>query len=295
MKITPIVFSLLSILGFSLISQASPVDQTIFESDYFEGRVNGDVKQDNLLASLRYKLNIEDDLKLWIPRVEVSLNGKLVGVINGTGSPFAAGLVQIAQMDKSNLYPEIIFSSFTGGAHCCNEVIVMTSDKDKWFIVELDYFDGGSHEAKDIDNDGVYEYVNRDNRFLYRFSSYADSWAPSQIWQLKGSKFVDVTHEERFKFVHKNNLNEMDTRLSDYLNDPDINGFLAAYVANKALIGEFEEGWNFMLEKYYKDSEWSWDECLEYDNERNCLVEVKYKSYPDALRDFLARNGYLKK
>ncbi len=56
MKITPIVFSLLSILVFSLTSQASPVDQTIFKSDHFEGKVNGEVRKGNLSASLSYRL-----------------------------------------------------------------------------------------------------------------------------------------------------------------------------------------------------------------------------------------------
>jgi hypothetical protein len=199
-------------------------------------------------------------------------------------------------MDNTNQYPEVIFSSFTGGAHCCNEVVVLTSDSQgKWFPVELAYFDGDSHEAQDINSDRIYEYVDRDNRFLYRFTSYAGSFAPTQIWQLKGSKFVDVTHEPRFSFIHRRNLNEMSKMFSEDWQDIDPNGFLAAYVANKALVGEFQEGWNIMLKRYDKNSDWGLSDCKQYDEKSNCLQEVKYKSYPDALRAFLIESGYIKK
>ncbi|MEL6854974.1 MAG: hypothetical protein AAFO83_07665 [Cyanobacteria bacterium J06607_13] len=63
---------------------------------------------------------------------------------------------------------------------------------------------------------------------------------------------------------------------------------MADYVANKAMLGEFEEAWAFMLENYDSQSDWE----LEIRDEMGQVVGY-YSDYPTALRAFLKERGYL--
>jgi len=68
-----------------------------------------------------------------------------------------------------------------------------------------------------------------------------------------------------------------------------VNGILAGYVAQKALLGEYEEGWKFMLANYDRTSEWG---LAIYQENREI---GKYPNFPTALRAFLIQQGYLDK
>lgn len=77
--------------------------------------------------------------------------------------------------------------------------------------------------------------------------------------------------------------------------DSEVNGFLAAYVANKALIGELADGWKRMLKYYDKKSDWGLTDCPQgYDDQGKCIgKEIHYQSFPQALRAFLVETGYI--
>ena len=175
---------------------APPSSAQIFKIDS-DNKTGGQVAKNELIATINYEKAPNSDNNSVIPKVQVKLRDKLVGNLQGTETPVLSALVQIAELDLSNPYPEVLLSSFSGGAHCCNEVIVLTSDKTgkTWRKVKLGFFDGDSNGAEDIYKDGHYEYVTYDNRFLYYFSSYAGSFAPTQIWQLNGNKFIDVSRQ----------------------------------------------------------------------------------------------------
>jgi hypothetical protein len=66
-----------------------------------------------------------------------------------------------------------------------------------------------------------------------------------------------------------------------------VNGILAGYVAQKILLGEYEDGWKFMLANYDRSD----DSGL--DISRNNEVVGKYRDFPTALRAFLIEQGYL--
>lgn len=107
---------------------------------------------------------------------------------------------------------------------------------------------------------------------------------------------IDVTHQPEFKKLHRENLNSLSDWFEETERDPEKNGFLAAYVANKALVGEFGEGWQRMMKHYDRESDWGLTRCeAGYDDGGNCQApEVSYKNYPQALRAFLIETGYIK-
>lgn len=231
------------------------------------------------------------------PVVTVQVSGKTVFRALRPDLPGMETLLEIAEMDASNPYPEVIISHYTGGAHCCNKVEVISSDStgNQWRSLDLGTFDGGPHPLADVDGDGRSEFVDVDNRFLYQFSSYAGSAPPVQVWQLNNGKFVDVSQQPQFRRLHEEQAEQMLKALQETPpRSPDSNGLLAGYAATQAILGQFPEAWK-LVESRYEPSEWGLEECLgAYDDQGRCKgQEVRYKNFPEALRAFLQRNGYL--
>jgi len=74
--------------------------------------------------------------------------------------------VQFAELDRGNRYPEILFSTFSGGAHCCFETMVLTHNGKKWVSAPERGADGAAPEAQDIDGDGLAEVMEPGGAFL---------------------------------------------------------------------------------------------------------------------------------
>ena len=121
-----------------------------------------EVRSGLVTVRLKYHKAADGDA-LRVPVLEVEVEGKQVARIEdgGNGSDWPPALAQIAEMDGSNPYPEIVFSTFTGGAHCCNDVRIVTSSKDgaKWSTVDAGSYDGFIKGVEDADFDGVFEIV----------------------------------------------------------------------------------------------------------------------------------------
>ena len=168
-----------------------------------------DVRSGLVTVRLKYH-KAADGGALRVPVLEVEVEGKQVARIEdgGNGSDWPPALAQIAEMDASNPYPEIVFSTFTGGAHCCNDVRIVTCSKDgaKWSTVDAGSYDGFIKGVEDADFDGVFEIVRTDNAFLYAFSSYAGSFGPQQVRKLKTGKLVEATFEKGFVYLHRERL-----------------------------------------------------------------------------------------
>lgn len=232
-----------------------------------------------------------------VPTLTVSGGGATIQT-TGAISIFPYSLVQIVEMDLSNDLPEVLFSSFTGGAHCCDAVKILTHNPQTstWEMVDAGYFDGGLNGVADPDQSGVYEYVTNDNRFLYKYSSYAGSFPPIQVWQLDGSVLRNVSQEPRFFPLHRARLQEMWRAIqSASQNGYEVNGVLAGYVATKMILGETIPAWELMLKRHDKNYAWGFEECHgTYNDWGECVGEwVTYYSFPEALRAFLMETGYL--
>jgi len=209
------------------------------------------------------------------------------------GDSAAAPLVsaQIAELDASNPYPEVVVSFFTGGAHCCSATSVVTSNADgsKWTTVDVGEFDGGPMIAVDLDSNGTYEFEIRDNAFFYAFGCYACSEAPLQVLALENGKIRDASTDPRFLPSHAAWLKSMIAGVPK----EDVNGFLAGYVAEKIRLGEGKEAWDLMLKYYDHTSDWGLDICRrEPDENGDCPGGTVKATFPEALERMLNENGY---
>src|SRR4051794_19500896 len=91
--------------------------------------------------------------------------------------------------------PEVIYSAYTGGAHCCSiaQVYALNAAANGYDTSARDFFDPG-FDVKDVDGDGKREFVTRDAVFAYRFTAYAFSGFPVQLLHWSAGTFTDVTN-----------------------------------------------------------------------------------------------------
>ena len=121
---------------------------------------------------------------------QIFYNGVLE--INSSDFTTTIGSVSLKDLD-GNAKPEVIINTFSGGAHCCTALNIYSWDGNKFIKLETGFMDGEGGTFQDLDGDGKLEFITSDNSFLYRFSSYAASFPPSQIYALRNGKLEDVT------------------------------------------------------------------------------------------------------
>lgn len=282
------------------IPEAAKPKGIIREGDEKLSRTRWELSEGPLSLTVTLKKGGPPDALLYMqPVVTLSVDGKQVIQSEGSESfpdnPVFA--VQIAEMDPSNPYAEVVFSTYTGGAHCCSDMRVLTSSKDgkTWREIEAGLFDDGFNdgllEARDLDRDGRYEFAMYDNAFLYSFGSYAGSNAPLQVLQLEDGEIVDASDEPAFRDHHVDSLKDM----IEWANEaPERNGFLAGYVGQKIRLGEGADAWKLMLKHYDRKSDWGLDWCkAKRDESGECPKgQTEKLTYPQALERLLREAGY---
>ncbi len=196
------------------------------------------------------------------------------------------GEIFLADLDNNGT-DEVIVKVFSGGAHCCTNHLIYTWKNNQFTKTQTGELDGNGGYFKDIEQDKKYEFITYDNSFLYQFSSYAGSFAPSLIFKFEQGNFIEVTRN--YPKILRTNLQKMYEALRQRQSENgEINGILAGYVAQKILLGESEEGWEFMLANYDQSSDWGLDI---YDRQGNRIG--KHPNFPAALKMFLRNLGYV--
>lgn len=204
--------------------------------------------------------------------------------------------VVIVELDPKNSSPEIMFRAYTGGAHCCSLPVFVSEDGSGiWKISPYPMIDGDLLPfLEDIDGDGAGEIITIDQTFLYAFDSYAASYSPMRVEQLRNGRFKDITRSKTGRTRLKAQLDEMEV---DADNNPDLwrsNGYLSAWVALKSFLGEGKSAWKKMLLLYDRQSDFGTYECADktlkaFDCPSEKLVMIPF---PDALEAHLKARRY---
>jgi hypothetical protein len=236
------------------------------------------------------------------PRVTVFVPGKAPVTLDGdrAGLSFPSRIT-VGRWDKAGaLY--VMLESYTGGAHCCDHVQVAVPDGAAMRVVDLGAYDGERIERmpSDLDGDGIVDFAFRDDRFLYAFSSYADSYAPPLVLNVVDGKAVDVSARPGFRKLFEGELAR--TRKACLASGKRAwEGSCPAFAAASARVGRFDEAWGQMIARRGEvagDGEWLPKGCtVKMDEEGMCPEgsEIVYKSYAEALRAFLVRTGYIER
>jgi hypothetical protein len=107
--------------------------------------------------------------------------------------------------------------------------------------VEHDWGNDG-YRAVDIDGDGTLEFQIGDDRFAYVFTDFADSYFPLQIWNLQDGRLVQTTRS--FAGAIRADARTLKAAYIRSRRVGDVRGVLAAYVADEALLGNIDDGWD---------------------------------------------------
>lgn len=230
------------------------------------------------------------------PRIMATKDDQLAfsSVMSSVSTSDGKSTARAVNLDPNSDVPEIVFSAYWGGAHCCTVTEIFSEVDGYWVRIEASTLDAGGYTFRDLDGDGSIELIRLDNSFLYAFAPYVYSWAPTVIEQLRDGQLSVESHDPAFATYYRRELAGMEHLAR---NEPSLwnsNGFLAAWVATKALLGEFEDAWPRMMASYDRGSDWPLEICSQAMSFSECPEASKVKTtFPLALKAHLQEYGYL--
>ncbi|SDB36104.1 hypothetical protein [Bauldia litoralis] len=274
---------------------AQPVDPEYPTTEFADGSDTASVTVGSLTATIVMERRPRIDPDFDSPVLTVTVDGapvlEIVGV--AAGFDFPATEASIAEIDPENDGPEILFTSYSGGAHCCTQTIVAAEADGRWVAVPIGEFDGDGGYLRDANGDGVAEIVTYDNRFLYEFDCYACSAAPLLIVTVRGGKAYDASADQRYLANHREWLEQLEEGI-----EPDEQwkspGFLAGWVAAKIRAGEGDDAWKQLSDNWNFAADRGEEVCLVDKAIDDCpKLSRATLTFPERLKLFLERTHYL--
>ncbi|MFT9417507.1 thylakoid lumen protein [Acetobacter sp.] len=223
-----------------------------------------------------------------------------------TGDNGALDTLNLAlyQMEAGDGPPQLLLFGYTGGAHCCTVSTLVGADRTgAWHVSALPPQDGdGASGVVDIKQDDGRQLIFQDERFNYRFESSVWSVRPIVIYEYTQGQLRNVTTQPAYRsFLRAYFRHDF---VSDNISAFDhgaVNGFLAAYVANSANLGQLQAGWQFMLRHYNRKTDNTGVVWCALDKsvwspagQEDCPAPyVRTVPYPQQLALFLLQTGYI--
>ena len=219
----------------------------------------------NVKAELSYqKANTEftqfNDLRLKVTRAGKALlsqplpdsegNWPLVALDTDWGKENAQAAFQVRDLDADR-EPEVLIDLFTGGAHCCTySLIYRYNPRTQTYSSDRYEWGNSGYRLQDLDKNGIPEFQGRNDAFAYAFGSYAGSGYPLQIWQYRQGKMLDVTRQYP-KLVYNDAYFWWQTFQQNRNDGVEYGkGPLSAYLADKYLLGQGQDGWQKVQQAY---------------------------------------------
>lgn len=228
--------------------------------------------------------------------------GSLMAEDSGGLMDLHLSLYQLAPNGQKNALPQVVVSGYTGGAHCCQAAaIVEAAPQGQWRVLSLPAQNGGGEPiVQDIARDGTRQLVYTDERFDYAFASHAGSAMPVVLYQYQDGQLQNVTAQPRFAAYLRNQLAQ-DSAQWRKTGVTEVNGYLAAYVATSANIGELNAGWRYMMARYDTHSDFAETWCAldkaawpQNKDGASCPKQfVKTVPFPQTLAQSLVQWGYI--
>ncbi|RYY44135.1 MAG: hypothetical protein EOP59_06690 [Sphingomonadales bacterium] len=149
--------------------------------------------------------------------------------------------VGIGKLAATDPVASVLLQGFTGGAHCCATMTLVTPWKGALKTLTFESIDGSGTERfpADIDKDGVVDIYRQDDRFRYQFASGAGSYSPPILYNVRGGELVDVSSEPRFAPFWEDYAKEMRGLCADQ-ESVERNSACAAYVVAGQHLGRFD-------------------------------------------------------
>ena len=211
--------------------------------------------QGTIVASLSYnKENYAyQDLELTLTRQDTLILHQSIPMEGG----FVRNLgLQLQDLDGDE-EPEVLLSFFAGTGRCCSYSLIYSYlPRRQEYGITQQSWGYGDYLLVDLDQNGIPEIQSRDSRFTLQFAdSIQDAASPLQIWNYRQGQFFDVTRLYP-TVVKMDTLALWETYRSRQRQFPDLKSpalkpVLAAYVANKFILDEGEDGFSRVEDGYH--------------------------------------------
>jgi hypothetical protein len=256
----------------------------------WDAQKDGDPKTYDI-GGLTLTLSSVKDQTVSFPVLSIRAKGALPFVVRGDDGGFATASFGVGRFDPKGGDEQVVFTYYTGGAHCCDAVMLVEHWPAGWKTVDLGQWDGGfATPPVDIDGDGAVDFVFVDQRFLYAFGCFACGHAPPQIMNVIDGRVKDVSTTPGFRALFEKDMAEAKEGCAG-----GENAVCAGYVADGARLGRFDEAWAFMLAHYKRNDDWDYPKrCTARIVAFQCKgVEIVPADFPQSLKWFLEDNGYI--
>lgn len=208
--------------------------------------------------------------------------------MDGNSTSGTVGLVSLHPY--SNQTNHLVFTNFTGGAHCCTEVRVADFSENTASLTELGAYDSGGVAPEDIDGDGYYELAVPDERFR-DFDAHAGTFPPYRIYHIVDGEAQDVTREGKFAAYHERIYRMQSEACGGSLNSKP--GACAGLLGTAATLGVFPETFEFLDLSAPTEKPLFSPYRVCYDDK--CHAKKEHPLLKDAIVDALQAWGYTDK
>lgn len=139
--------------------------------------------------------------------------------------------------------PELVLTSYSGGAHCCTTYYIFTRDEGE--VRNLLVLDVGNYRSRfvDLNGDGTDEILHGDDEFAYYDYSYAESPGVRYVLGWDEVRVADLTR--RFAWVPQQEAGrdraELDAQLGPDGELSTRKAMLIGYFANSVVAGRGKE------------------------------------------------------
>lgn len=197
--------------------------------------------------------------------------------------------LRLVQMDPTSPEPEVIATSYTGGAHCCERMQIAAVQPDgSWAMSEMGLFDGG-YSVYDPNEDGFGEIEVADQSFLYTFDCYACSYPPPLFYTIVEGQAVNVSDDPDFYPVFAAAL----TSFEDVQTMAEEPGRVAGWAAIRARLGEGEQAFR-EIEALNIAASTTYDICTTGGSSYDCPASnTRQVRFAEFLRIHLVEQGYM--
>jgi len=278
--------------AFALIAALSATQALAVPMSAWDAQKNGDPKTYDISGlSLTLSSAKNDTGTIAFPVLTIHAKGVQPFIVRGDDGGFPAATFGVGRFDPKGGDQQVVFTYFTGGAHCCDAVLLAEHVPNGWRTVDLGKWDGGfAVPPVDLDGDGGVDFVFVDQRFLYAFGCFACGHAPPQIMSVVDGKVKDVSTAPGLRPVFERDIAEAKEGCAQ-----GENAVCAGYVADATRLGRFDEAWAFMLANYNRKDDWDYPKrCTSKIVDFQCPGhEIVPADFPQSLKWFLEDNGYI--
>jgi len=184
--------------------------------------------------------------------------------------------IAVNRLDRSGAR-YVMIRGFSGGPHCCSVQYLIAPDARRPRALFLGAFDAqpaSVEETRDVDGDGLIDFIRSDDSFSERFTWGMTSAIPPQVWNVVDGRLVNVSSALRFRPLFQRYMASV--RSTCLQGDHDSrNSACAAYVAASTRIGAFAPAWRLLLGAYHRDD------------------VLEGRTFPQRLRALLIRRRYI--